>query len=425
MGVHVSRGYAAPPTALAAIEVAHGTMRGLRTTPEQWSHAVGQLRPNLRGLFDVHGNLYEWCHDWYAQVPDNDAEDPLGAAAGSDRVNRGGGWDYSASRCRSANRSRYLPDDHSSFLGFRVTIVPSSKLGRRPSQIGLARMWSCGLYRLDKHNRGNGREGGTLAENLLQHGWRWTNGQSRTKAHPPHGTRTMIQAIGPPAAGNSMTVRATTSSNASSNASSLAGTNGLRGADELSLSQSAPQALTNATYQRTSLKIRARSEVSTADDGDVRAVKSQARLRFRHEFEAADGTHIRIRFQANLNYAQATDSEDGSQFMRLQAAARVSILQENVSSGTAPLLDTPDISAASKQLMSQALDLFQQVVDATTSAFLDSDPLDGDGLIAGLVDAFNELSASIDSMFLSPPVHSRRCHPAKLSSCSNKQRRAR
>ena len=214
----------------------------------------------------------------------------------------------------------------------------------------------------------------------------------------------MIQAIGTPAASNSMTVRsAPTSGNALSNAASLAGTHGLCEADELCLSQSAPQTLTNATYQRTSLKIRARSEVSTADDGDVR-VMSQARLRFRYEFEAADGTRIRIRFQANLNYAQTTDSEDGSQFMRLQAAARVSILQENVSSGTAPLLDTPDISAASKQLMSQALDLFQQVVDATTSAFLDSDPLDGDGLITGLVEAFNQLSASIDSMFLPPPA---------------------
>ena len=83
--------------------------------------------PNLRGLFDVHGNVYEWCHDWYASDLDDGAEDPTGAEAGSYRLAPGGGWDYSASLCRSANRSRYLPDDRSSFLGFRVATVPSSK----------------------------------------------------------------------------------------------------------------------------------------------------------------------------------------------------------------------------------------------------------------------------------------------------------
>ena len=101
-------------------------MRGFTDNSEKWSHAVGQLRPNLRGLFDVHGNVYEWCHDWYAADLSDGAEDPTGAEAGSYRLARGGGWVYSASLCRSANRSRYLPDDRSSFLGFRVAAVPSA-----------------------------------------------------------------------------------------------------------------------------------------------------------------------------------------------------------------------------------------------------------------------------------------------------------
>ena len=71
----------------------------------EWSHAVGQLRPNLRGLFDVHGNLYEWCHDWYGEDLSDDAEDPMGAEAGSFRVFRGGSWGDPASDCRSAYRN--------------------------------------------------------------------------------------------------------------------------------------------------------------------------------------------------------------------------------------------------------------------------------------------------------------------------------
>ena len=92
---------------------------------EQWSHTVGELRPNLRGLFDVHGNLYEWCHDWYASDLSDGAEDPTGAEAGSYRVNRGGSWSIPATLCRSAYRSRLQPANRSD-LGFRVAAVPSA-----------------------------------------------------------------------------------------------------------------------------------------------------------------------------------------------------------------------------------------------------------------------------------------------------------
>lgn len=73
---------------------------------EQWSHPAGQLRPSLGGLFDIHGNLWEWVDDWYQK--------------GSSRVNRGGGWGVISEGCRSAVRDRYPPVNQCDSLGFRL-----------------------------------------------------------------------------------------------------------------------------------------------------------------------------------------------------------------------------------------------------------------------------------------------------------------
>ena len=94
---------------------------------EKWSHAVGQFRPNLRGLFDVQGNLYEWCHDWYGADLSDNAEDPVGAEEGSYRVDRGGSWGDPASDCRTAHRSGNQPGFRNNDLGFRVAAVPSGQ----------------------------------------------------------------------------------------------------------------------------------------------------------------------------------------------------------------------------------------------------------------------------------------------------------
>jgi formylglycine-generating enzyme required for sulfatase activity len=84
---------------------------------------AGSYVPNAWGVYDIHGNVWEWSLDWYGTYPGT-VTDPLGPTSGSDRVIRGGGWNYFAFNCRSAQRDGIAPGDADDDIGFRVALPP-------------------------------------------------------------------------------------------------------------------------------------------------------------------------------------------------------------------------------------------------------------------------------------------------------------
>ncbi|HVC97017.1 MAG TPA: SUMF1/EgtB/PvdO family nonheme iron enzyme [Pirellulales bacterium] len=80
----------------------------------------GTKLPNAWGMFDMHGNVWEWCWDWMGSYGAGAAADPTGPSQGSGRVVRGGSFNHSATDCRTANRIEYLPAFRSIYYGFRV-----------------------------------------------------------------------------------------------------------------------------------------------------------------------------------------------------------------------------------------------------------------------------------------------------------------
>jgi formylglycine-generating enzyme required for sulfatase activity len=87
------------------------------------THPVGEKQPNPWGLYDMSGNVWEWCSDWYATYPGGSVTDPVGPGSGSFRVLRGGGCYVGGLDCRSANRDDLAPDFRRYYVGFRAVLA--------------------------------------------------------------------------------------------------------------------------------------------------------------------------------------------------------------------------------------------------------------------------------------------------------------
>ncbi|NOY82723.1 MAG: SUMF1/EgtB/PvdO family nonheme iron enzyme [Kiritimatiellaeota bacterium] len=85
-------------------------------------HPVGTLKASPRELYDLHGNVGEWCSDWFAPYGKEELTDPEGPPEGERKVRRGGGWASVAARCRGTGRIGILPGTRCALIGFRVVL---------------------------------------------------------------------------------------------------------------------------------------------------------------------------------------------------------------------------------------------------------------------------------------------------------------
>jgi formylglycine-generating enzyme required for sulfatase activity len=91
-----------------------------RSNSNLQTHAVGKLAPNAFGLYDLHGNVWEWCEDWHGDYPSGTYNDYNGPKTGIARVRRGGGWNNIEGACRASYRLYSPPSERKNEIGCRV-----------------------------------------------------------------------------------------------------------------------------------------------------------------------------------------------------------------------------------------------------------------------------------------------------------------